>query len=132
MPRSRSEVVSNQLQNLLHTSSGLDALSLVSMDGGEIASALLGGLNHERLAAMTLAAFTLSQQIGDEFQRGGLQELYIRGKSGFIVLIPIGNQAILAGLAREDARPGLVLLELRHIAEKTFSSRKGTRRLRLP
>ena len=131
MPRSRIEILSSQLQNLLHTSSGLDALALVSMDGGEIASALLGGVNQKRLAAMTLAAFSLSQQIGNEFERGNLQELYIRGKAGFIVLIPIGNQAILAGLAHVDARPGLVLLELRHIAEKTFLTRKGTRRLRL-
>ncbi len=127
MPRSRKETLSIQLQNLLHASSGLDALALVSMDGSEIASALFGRMDRGRLAAMTFAAFTLSQQIGDEFARGNLQELYIRGKNGFIILIPITHQALLFGLARVDARPGLVLLELRHIAEKVFSVDKKTR-----
>ena len=127
MPRSRKEALSHQLQNLLQTSSGLDALALVSMDGAEIASALFKGIDRARLSAMTLAAFTLSQQIGDEFERGGLQELYIRGKNGFIIFIPIANQAILFGLAHVDARPGLVLLELRHIAEKIFAADKAQR-----
>ena len=127
MPRSRQQALSHQLQNFLQTSSGLDALALVSMDGGEIASALSKRIDAARLSAMTLAAFTLSQQIGTEFERGNLQELYIRSKNGFIILIPIANQAILFGLARMDARPGLVLLELRHIAEKTFSGDKKHR-----
>ncbi len=128
MPRSRKETLSHHLQNLLQTSSGLDALALVSMDGAEIASALSKRMDAGRLSAMTLAAFTLSQQIGDEFERGGLQELYIRSKNGFIILIPIAaNQAILFGLARMDARPGLVLLELRHIAEKMIVAEKAQR-----
>ncbi len=128
MPRSRSDALSHQLQHLLQASSGLDALSLVSMDGGEIASALLEGVNRERLAAMSLAVFTLGQQIGSEFERGNLNELYIKGKAGFIVLIPISNQAILIGLAHADARPGLVILELRHIAEKSISPKQNSRR----
>lgn len=127
MPRSRQQALSHQLENFLHTSSGLDALALVSMDGGEIASALSKRIDAARLSAMTLAAFTLSQQIGSEFERGNLQELYIRGKNGFIILIPIANQAILFGLARLDARPGLVLLELRHIADRMLSGDKKHR-----
>lgn len=131
MPRSRGDALSHQLQNLLYSSSGLDALALVSMDGGEIASALFAGVNRERLSSMALAAFALGQQIGDEFERGAFQELYIRGTTGFIVLIPIANQAILIGLAHAGARPGLVLLELRHIAEKSVAAAGGVLRARV-
>src|SRR5689334_17722430 len=130
MPRPR-DALSHHLQNLLHSSSGLDALALVSMDGGEIASALIKGINSERLSSMTLAAFTLGQQICAEFERGNLQELYIKGTKGFIVLIPIANQAILVGLAHNGARPGLVILELRHIAEKSLAASGGQFRARV-
>jgi predicted regulator of Ras-like GTPase activity (Roadblock/LC7/MglB family) len=130
MPRPR-DALSHQLQNLLHDSSGLDALALVSMDGGEIASALIKGINSERLSSMTLAAFALGQQICAEFERGNLQELYIKGTKGFIVLIPIANQAILVGLAHIGARPGLVILELRHIAEKSIAATGGQFRARI-
>lgn len=118
MPRPHNDMLSNHLQVLLQTSSGLDALALVSMDGIEIASALRQRVNRERLSAMTLAVFTLGQQIAGDFERGKLGEVYIRGKHGFIVLMPLQERAILVSLARENARAGLVLLELRHIAEK--------------
>jgi predicted regulator of Ras-like GTPase activity (Roadblock/LC7/MglB family) len=125
MLRSRNETLSNEIQTLLQTSSGLDALALVSMDGVEIASAALQGVNRQRLSAMTLAVFTLGQQIEVEFDRGKLEEVYIRGKHGFIVLMPLGEHAILVALAHENARPGLILLELRHAGERLFSGWEG-------
>ena len=118
MPRPHTEPLSTQLQTLLQASSGLDALALVNMEGIEIASALLQGVNRERLAAMTLALFSLGLQITAGFDRGGLEEVYIKGRHGFIVLMPLEDQAILFALARESARPGLVILDLRHIAGK--------------
>jgi len=121
MPRPRNDTLPNQLQDFLQTSSGLDALAVVSMDGTEIASALLQGVNRERLSAMALAALTLSLQITSGFERGRLEEVYVKGRRGFIVLMPLADRAILIALARESARPGLVLLDLRHIAGKLLA-----------
>jgi predicted regulator of Ras-like GTPase activity (Roadblock/LC7/MglB family) len=131
MPRSRNDKLSNHLQVLLETSSGLDALALVSMDGLEIASALLQDVNRARLSAMTLAVFTLGQQIASEFERGRLEEVYLRGKHGFIIIMPLDDQAILISLAHEGARPGLVLLELRHMAGKLLVGGDGLQRVRI-
>lgn len=130
MPRPRNDTLSSHLQTLLQTSSGLDALALVNLDGMEIASALLQGVNKERLAAMTLSVFTLGMQIANEFERGRLEEVYIRGRHGFIVLMPLEDQGILIALARENARPGLVLLDLRHIIVKLIAEGQRLRRLR--
>jgi len=120
MPKPRNDI-SSHLQTVLQTSSGLDALALINMDGVEIASALLPGTNKERLAAMTLAVLSLGLQIAGEFDRGTLEELYIKGTKGFILVMPLEDEAILIALARENARPGLVLLDLRHIAVRMFS-----------
>ena len=125
MPRSRTDTLSNYLEFLLETSSGLDALALVNMDGREIASALLQGVNRERMSAMALALFSLGQQIAAEFEKGRLEEVYIRGRHGFIILMPVNTQAMLLALAREGARPGLVILELRHIVVKLLTPDGG-------
>ncbi len=130
MPRPRNDKLSDHLQVLLQTSSGLDALALVSMDGTEIASALLQDVNRARLAAMTLAVFTLGQQIADEFERGKLEEVYLRGKHGFIIIMPLDDQAMLMALAHENARPGLVLLELRHMTSQLLGARGWLQRAR--
>lgn len=128
MPKPRNEILSSHLQTVLQNSSGLDALALINMDGVEIASALLPGTNKERLAAMTLAVLSLGLQIAGEFDRGRLEELYIKGTKGFILVMPLDDEAILIALARENARPGLVLLDLRHIAGKMFSPGESYRR----
>jgi len=125
MSRPRSDLLTQNLQALLQTAPDLEALALVSMDGIEIASALPQGVNTARLSAMSLAVFTLGEQIATELQRYKLEEVYIRGNHGFIVIIQVDKQAILVALARADARPGLVLLELRRIARSLLETKKN-------
>lgn len=116
--------LTQNLRTLLQTAPDLDALALVNMDGTEIASVLPQEVNTARLSAMALAVFTLSEQIATDLKRHRLEEVYIRGKHGFIVVIQIDRQAILVALAREDSRPGLVLLELRRIANSLLETKK--------
>jgi predicted regulator of Ras-like GTPase activity (Roadblock/LC7/MglB family) len=128
MPQPRNETLANHLKTVLQTSSGLDALALFDMEGDEMASALLPGVNKQRLGSMTLALLSLGLQIAGEFDRGKLGELYIKGAHGFILLMPLEERAILVALARENARPGLVLLDLRHMAGKLFAGGEGPQR----
>ena len=100
-------------------------MPVAELDGIEIASALPQGVNTARLSAMSLAVFTLGEQIATELQRYKLEEVYIRGNHGFIVIIQVDKQAILVALARADARPGLVLLELRRIARSLLETKKN-------
>lgn len=116
--------LTQNLQALLKTAPDLDALALVNMDGTEIASALPQEVNTTRLSAMSLAIFTLSEQIANDLHRRRLDEVYIRGKHGFIVVLQVDRQAILVTLARQDAKPGLVLLELRRIANSLIEAKK--------
>jgi predicted regulator of Ras-like GTPase activity (Roadblock/LC7/MglB family) len=101
---------------MLQSSSSLDALALVSMDGLEIASTLSPGVNGERMAAMALASFTLGEQIARELDRKKLQEVYVKGATGFIVFLPLKNKAVLIAISREGAKTGLVLLEMHRVA----------------
>lgn len=118
------DLLTQNLQTLLQSAPDLDALALVSMDGIEIASALPQEVNKARLSAMALAVYTLSEQVATDLHRYKLEEVYIRGEHGFIVIIQVDRQAILVALARADARPGLVLLELRRIANTLMETKK--------
>ncbi len=126
-PESKN-ILSRQLQYFLQGSAGLEALSVVNIDGTEMASALPQNVKAERVAAMSLAVFTLGEQISTELERFGLEQVYVKGKHGFIVLIPLDHRSLLTALARENAKPGLVFLEVRRAAEEMRQVIAGLRR----
>jgi hypothetical protein len=46
-----------------------------------------------------------------------LDEVYIRGEEGFVLLTAVGQEAVLTALAREEAKLGMIFLEMRRAAE---------------
>jgi hypothetical protein len=43
--------------------------------------------------------------------------VYIRGTNGFVILTAVGQEAVLTVLARQNAKLGLVFLEMRRAAQ---------------
>jgi len=64
------------------------------------------------VAAMSAAMLSLGERIAMELDRGSLAQVYIKGKSGYVILMAVGNEAVLTVLAREDAKLGLVFLDM--------------------
>jgi predicted regulator of Ras-like GTPase activity (Roadblock/LC7/MglB family) len=46
-----------------------------------------------------------------------LEQVYIKGQKGYVVLESVGTEAVLTVLAREQAKLGLILLDMRRAAE---------------
>ena len=90
---------------------------VVSVDGLIIASALPSGSEEDRVSAMSAAMLSLGERIANELGRGALDQVYIRGKNGFVILTSIGQEAVLTALARQEAKLGLIFLEMRRAAE---------------
>jgi len=65
---------------------------------------------------MSAAMLSLGERIAHELGRGVLDEVYIRGELGFVVLTAVGEEAVLTALARENAKLGLIFLEMRRAA----------------
>ncbi|OGO60048.1 MAG: hypothetical protein A2032_04000 [Chloroflexi bacterium RBG_19FT_COMBO_49_13] len=95
------------------TSSDIEASAVVSVDGLTIASALPQGVEEDRVAAMSAAMLSLGERIATELGRGSLEQVYIKGSSGYVLLMSVGNEAVLTALARENAKLGLILLDMR-------------------
>ena len=52
-----------------------------------------------------------------ELGRGLLDQVYIRGTTGYVILMSVGADAVLTALVRENARLGLIFLDMRRAAD---------------
>ncbi|MCS7246621.1 MAG: roadblock/LC7 domain-containing protein [Anaerolineales bacterium] len=95
----------------------IEASALVSVDGLIMASALPPDAEEDRVSAMSAAMISLGERISTELRRGELEQVYIRGSNGFVILSAVGQEAVLTVLARPNAKLGLVFLEMRRAAE---------------
>ena len=66
---------------------------------------------------MSAAMLGLGERITTELGRGSLEQVYIKGKKGYVVLLSVGEEAFLTVLAREHTKLGLILLDMRRAAE---------------
>lgn len=105
--------MSERLRDLQASSPDVEASAVISFDGLTIASALPESIEEDRVAAMSAAMLSLGERISGELGRGILDQVYIRGKNGFMVLMAVGNEAVLTVLARKQAKLGLLFLDMR-------------------
>jgi predicted regulator of Ras-like GTPase activity (Roadblock/LC7/MglB family) len=118
MTRSRTELMVARLREMQAASPDIEASAVVSVDGLIMASALPAEVEEDRVSAMSAAMLSLGERIAGELGRGNLDQVYIRGKGGYVLLTAVGQEAVLTALARENAKLGLVFLEMRRAAEQ--------------
>lgn len=117
MSTSRSQQMVDRLRTMQAASPDIEASAVVSVDGLIIASALPADVEEDRVSAMSAAMLSLGERISGELGRGGLEQVYIKGNKGAIVLTAVGEEAVLTALARQDAKLGLIFLEMRRASE---------------
>ncbi len=114
--RSRTEQMIARLRDLRVSTPDIEASALVSVDGLIIASDLAADVEEDRVSAMSAAMLSLGERIAGELGRGMLDQVYIRGDNGYVILMSVGEEAVLTALARQDAKLGLVFLDMRRAA----------------
>lgn len=117
MVRSRTELMVASLREMQAASPDIEASAVVSVDGLIMASALPADVEEDRVSAMSAAMLSLGERIAGELGRGALDQVYIRGSGGYVLLAAVGQEAVLTALAREGAKLGLIFLEMRRAAE---------------
>lgn len=119
--RSRNERMIERLRELQVSSPDVEAAAIISVDGLPIATSLPGGVEEDRVAAMSAAMLSLGERIAGELGRGLLDEVYVRGERGYVILRAVGEEAVLTVLARQQAKLGLLFLDMRRAAEELSS-----------
>ncbi len=117
MALSRADQMVERLRNMQAAAPDIEASAVVSVDGLIMASALQQGVEEDRVSAMSAAMLSLGERISTELGRKGLEQVYIKGSKGSIVLTSVGDEAVLTALARQEAKLGLIFLEMRRAAE---------------
>lgn len=114
---SRTDLMIARLKELQASTSDIEASAVVSVDGLMMASSLPADVEEDRVSAMSAAVLSLGDRISAEFGRGALEQVFIRGKNGDVVLMSVGENAVLTVLARNEAKLGLLFLDMRRAAE---------------
>lgn len=117
MSKSRSEQLVERLRSMQAAAPDIEASAIVSVDGLIMASALPQEVEEDRVSAMSAAMLSLGERIAGELGRGSLEQVYIKGEKGYVVLMSVGQEAVLTALAREQAKLGLIFLDMRRAAE---------------
>jgi predicted regulator of Ras-like GTPase activity (Roadblock/LC7/MglB family) len=116
--RSRNERMIDRLRELQVSSPDVEAAAIISVDGLPIATSLPQGVEEDRVSAMSAAMLSLGERIAGELGRGLLDEVYVRGERGYVILRAVGQDAVLTVLARQQAKLGLLFLDMRRAAEE--------------
>ncbi len=117
MAKSRTELMVDRLRDLQSTTPEIEASAVVSVDGLIMASSLPAGVEEDRVAAMAAAMLSLGERISTELGRGLLDQVYIKGDGGYVILMSVGDEAVLTTLVREGAKLGLIFLDMRRTAD---------------
>jgi predicted regulator of Ras-like GTPase activity (Roadblock/LC7/MglB family) len=117
LTKSRTDQMVDRLRDLQASSPDVEASAVVSVDGLTMASALPQNVEEDRVAAMSAAMLSLGERIATELGRGNLDQVYIRGKNGFVILMAVGTEAVLTVLARQEAKLGLLFMDMRRTTE---------------
>ena len=117
MTKSRSQLIVEHLRDMQASSPDIEASAVISVDGLTIASALPQGVEEDRVAAMSAAMLSLGERIAAELGRGSLEQVYIKGSNGYVLLMSVAEDAVLTALARENAKLGLLLLDMSRATE---------------
>jgi len=116
MAKSRTDLMVDRLRELQAGAPDIAASAVVSVDGLIMASALPPDVEEDRVSAMSAAMLSLGERIATELGRGTLDQVYIRGDDGFVILMSVGEEAVLTALVRDGAKLGLVFLDMKRAA----------------
>jgi hypothetical protein len=98
--------------------SGAEGAVLISVDGLAISSVLPSAADEDRVAAMGAAILSLGERVTSELKKGNLEQLYIKGSTGYVIFTGIKDVAVLGVLAPVNAKLGLLLMEIQRTIKK--------------
>ena len=114
----KADRLADALDELLTVSPEVEAAAVVSSDGLPMASALPPHVEEDRLAAMSAALLTLGERAAAELGKGELDQVFIQGPKGHVILMSAGPDSVLVSVTARGAKVGLVLFEMRRIATR--------------
>ena len=115
---SRVDDLNRILRTLQSGTPDIEASALVSEDGLMIASALPQHVQEVRIAGMSSTLLSLGMRAATELGRGNLEQVLIRGTSGYVVMVKAKSGTMLLTLTTKEAKLGLIFLDMSRAVEE--------------
>lgn len=110
---SKIQKIIEVLKDLEAGTPDIEASAVVSDDGFIIASVLPQDIDEDRVGAMSATMLALGERAANELDRGELEQTFVKGKDGYVIMSFVGESAVLTTIASKDAKLGLVFLEMK-------------------
>ena len=89
-----------------------------------VAHLLPANIDADRIGAMSAALLALGNRTAQELACGELEQVIVKGKLGYTLLIQAGGTNVLCLTAKESAKLGLILLDARRAARSIIDVTK--------
>jgi len=113
----RQEMLGSILSELNGSSADIEASAVISTDGLLISSVLPQDMDEDRVGAMSAAMLSLGDRTAQELSRGELEQVLVKGRTGYILMTYAGDDAVITVLAKPKAKLGLIFLDVKRAAE---------------
>jgi len=94
------------------------AATIVSAEGEVLASALPEDVDGMTIAVMTAALLSLAESAINLIKSGEFEQLFIKGKDGYLLVLPAGPNGVLSVSITTDAKLGLIFNDCKRVSEK--------------
>jgi predicted regulator of Ras-like GTPase activity (Roadblock/LC7/MglB family) len=118
MAITREDQLNQVLRSLQASTPDTEGAAIISMDGLIMASSLPAAVEEDRISAMSAALYGIGSRSSEELERGEVEQVYIKGDAGYLLITQAGNDAVLAVMANAKAKLGIIFLDVRRAAEE--------------
>lgn len=116
---SRQEQISEILERLSsNVGNDVAGVAAVGMDGIVLVSRMSAEVNADRVGAVAATMMGVTRRVSGELKIGGPRETIIDSDNGLFMVLPSGEQSLLAINLRHGANLGLVRIEARESAQE--------------
>lgn len=107
-------IIKEKFNKLLENDKTVESLILISKDGLPISSTLPME-EEEKIAALSASLVMLGERAIEDFKKGAFEEIFAKGKDGYIFIYNISPNIALLGILNNEAKLGLIRLELKNL-----------------
>ena len=83
-----------------------------------ILTAISNELDEETISALSASVLSMGERVATDLKRGVLDQVYIRGDKGYLLVFHCGPDALLSLLVSHDAKLGVVFMEAKRTADE--------------
>lgn len=118
MASERIEKMNAILRELRSGMPEIEAAVLISSDAMALASDISDDADEEMIGALSASVLSMGERAARDLKRGALEQVYVKGDQGYLLLVHCGPDALLSLLVKPEAKLGVVFMEAKRTAEE--------------